>query len=132
LVRIACDSFWFGTMTMLLVVVRRRDEAPADGLDEAPRRRRDLDVVARADGPIGQQVQAGEEVGQRLLQRQRDGERRRCPSVVSSGATGTPSDSSAMIARQHGDRDADDAARDAERRADVGLRGGVLGDARRP
>jgi putative copper export protein len=26
LVRIACDSFWFGTMTMLLVVVRSRDE----------------------------------------------------------------------------------------------------------
>ena len=35
----------------------------------------DLDVVARAHGAVGQQVEAGEEVGQRLLQRQRDGQR---------------------------------------------------------
>ena len=60
-------------------VVRGRAQprrAPADGLDEALFLAVvELDVVARAHGPIGEQVQAREEVGERVLQRERDRQR---------------------------------------------------------
>jgi hypothetical protein len=66
-------------------------------------------------------VQAGEEVGQRLLQRQRDRQR----ADAQRGQQRRDRDAQRFQRhdrREHRDRDADDAARDAQRRPDAGLR----------